>query len=206
MREQLGPQDVEIQATETCHSGFLKVDKLTLKHRLFAGGWSDSLIREVLVKDQAVGVLLYDPALDKVVLVRQFRVGVLGEPISPWLLELVAGMVEPGEKVEQVAARETEEEANCTPEQLVRICEYYNSPGTSTEKLTLFCGRVDSAELGGIHGLDEEHEDIEVVVLELADVIEAMDSGAINNAMTIIAIQWLQLHKSRLISSWNSAS
>lgn len=197
--------DVETLSRETSHSAFLRVDTLWLRHRLFAGGWSEPMRREILLKDGAVGVLLFDPATNQLVLIRQFRAGMIDEEGSAWLLELVAGMVQAGEAGAEVAVRESQEEADCTPVDLVRICEYYNSPGTSNEKVSLFCGRVDAGAIGGIHGLEEEHEDIEVVVLSLEEVVAAIASGLINNAMTIIAVQWLQLHKERLLEEWGQS-
>ncbi|MDB4004704.1 NUDIX domain-containing protein, partial [Gammaproteobacteria bacterium] len=142
------------------------------------------------------------PAQQQVVLVRQIRVGMLDEGQNPWLLELVAGMVESGEEPIEVAARESLEEANTKPQDLLQICEYYNSPGISNERITLFCGRVDATQAGGIFGLDAEHEDIEVVVLSLADALAKVASGEINNAMSIIALQWLQLNQPMLEESW----
>ena len=156
-------QDFEVVSREKCYDGFLKLDLLRLRYRLFDGGWSEVLQRELLVKDQAVGILLFDPDRDEIVLVRQFRVGIIDENQSPWLLELVAGMVGDGEQLEQVAMREAGEESNCTPTDLIKMCDYYNSPGASNEKVTLFCGRVDAEGAKGVFGLAEEHEDIEVV-------------------------------------------
>lgn len=160
------------------------------------------MTRELILRPRAVGVLLFDPAQQQVVLVRQIRVGMLDEGQKPWLLELVAGMVESGEEPIEVAARESLEEANTKPQDLLQICEYYNSPGISNERITLFCGRVDATQAGGIFGLDAEHEDIEVVVLSLADALAKVASGEINNAMSIIALQWLQLNQPMLEESW----
>ena len=160
------------------------------------------MTRELILRPRAVGVLLFDPAQQQVVLVRQIRVGMLDEGQNPWLLELIAGMVESGEEPIEVAARESLEEANTKPQDLLQICEYYNSPGISNERITLFCGRVDATQAGGIFGLDAEHEDIEVVVLSLADALAKVASGEINNAMSIIALQWLQLNQPMLEESW----
>lgn len=160
------------------------------------------MTRELILRPRAVGVLLFDTAQQQVVLVRQIRVGMLDEGQNPWLLELVAGMVESGEEPIEVAARESLEEANTKPQDLLQICEYYNSPGISNERITLFCGRVDATQAGGIFGLDAEHEDIEVVVLSLADALAKVASGEINNAMSIIALQWLQLNQPMLEESW----
>lgn len=193
---------IEVDHRETLFDSFLRVDRLKLRHSLFAGGWSELMTRELLLRPRAVGVLLFDPAQQQVVLVRQIRVGMLDEGQNPWLLELVAGMVESGEEPIEVAARESLEEANTKPQDLLQICEYYNSPGISNERITLFCGRVDATQAGGIFGLDAEHEDIEVVVLSLADALAKVASGEINNAMSIIALQWLQLNQPMLEESW----
>ena len=193
---------IEVDHRETLFDSFLRVDRLKLRHSLFAGGWSELMTRELLLRPRTVGVLLFDPVRQQVVLVRQIRVGMLDEGQHPWLLELVAGMVESGEEPIEVAARESLEEANTKPQDLLQICEYYNSPGISNERITLFCGRVDATQAGGIFGLDAEHEDIEVVVLSLADALAKVASGEINNAMSIIALQWLQLNQPMLEESW----
>ena len=193
---------IEVDHRETLFDSFLRVDRLKLRHSLFAGGWSELMARELILRPRAVGVLLFDPVQQQVVLVRQIRVGMLDEGQPPWLLELVAGMVESGEEPIEVAARESLEEANTKLQDLLQICEYYNSPGISNERITLFCGRVDATQAGGIFGLDAEHEDIEVVVLSLADALAKVASGEINNAMSIIALQWLQLNQPMLEESW----
>jgi ADP-ribose pyrophosphatase len=202
-------KDVEIISRSLEHDGFLRIEHLQLRHRLFSGAWSEVFMRELQLKDPAVGVLLFDPYRDTVLLLRQFRVGMFSESSetsqaeSSWPLEIVAGMVASGERFEEVALRESKEEANCLPTDLIKICEYYNSPGGSNEKIILFCGRTDSRNAGGVYGLIEEHEDIEVQVLSYADAMGLIDSGEINNAMTIIALQWLQLHRQELLDSWN---
>ena len=194
--------DVDVINRETSFSGFLRVDKFQLKHKLFEGGWSGIINRELSVRVDAVGVLLFDPDRDEVVLVRQFRVGALNEESSPWMLEIVAGMVDKGESFEAAAIRESAEEADCKTIELVRVCDYFNSPGVSDEKVTLFCGKVDTSNAGGVFGLKGEHEDIEVVVMASDDAFKAVESGAINNAMSIIALQWLVLNKEELLRNW----
>jgi ADP-ribose pyrophosphatase len=202
LQSKFGSADTEVVSREICHSGFLQLHRLQLRHKLFAGPWSKVIDRELLVKGQAVGVLLFDPAREEVVLVRQFRVGMIDEKQSPWLLELVAGMAGEDEDLLEVASREAEEESNCSPSNLTEIYSYYNSPGTSNERLSLFCGQVDASNAGGVFGLSEEHEDIQVVVLPVNELFAAVESGLINNAMTIIASQWLQLHKEELVQRW----
>jgi len=197
-------EDVEVIRRKDCHRGFLQVEQIKLRHRLHEGGWSGDLQREVMIREKAVGVLLFDPALDQLVMIRQFRIGLLGESGSPWILECVAGLIDTDETPERVAVRETEEESGLKPSELIKICEYYNSPGGSNEFVSLYCGRVDSSSAGGIFGLDQENEDIEVVVLSVDEARVAVESGVINNAMSVIAIQWLMINRDRLMESWRT--
>lgn len=202
-----GPQDVTVLDRRQVFKGFFSIEKLRLRHRLFAGGWSAEFERELFQRGHAAGVLLYDPVLDQVVLIEQFRVGALPQTptddASPWLLELVAGVIDEGESAEEVARREALEEAGCALGELVHICRYFSSPGGSTEQIDLFCGRVDASRAGGIHGLAEEHEDIRVHVLPSSEATQALQKGRLNNAMTIIAMQWLVINKHALLERWN---
>lgn len=191
-----GHSDVEVLERERVFQGFFAIDKISLRHRLYEGGWTQPFVRELFVRGRAAGVLLYDPEKDTVVLVEQFRVGVLSaDNQSPWALELVAGIVDAGETPQDMAAREVKEEAGLEISDAQFICEYYNSPGGSDECISLFYAEVDSAHAGGVHGLPEENEDIRVVVVPRTVAMQAISQGLINNAMAIIALQWLQIKK-----------
>src|SRR5690606_28431180 len=135
-------QDVEILRREPGFRGFYRLDVLTLRHRLFAGGWGPELRRELFVRPDAVCVLPYDPWQAAVVLIEQLRVGALGKRTNPWLLELVAGQVDDGAEAEQVAHREAEEEAGLTLLNLTPITRYFPSPGGSDEQVYLYCATV----------------------------------------------------------------
>ncbi|QTF91779.1 NUDIX domain-containing protein [Halomonas sp. BM-2019] len=183
--------DVELVERRCLHQGFFRLEALRLRHRLFEGGWSGVMEREVHRRHDAVGVLLYDVERDAVVLVEQFRAGALDDPESPWKLEVVAGLVERGESPAEVARRESREEAGARVGELIELHTYYPSPGACDERVTLFCGLVDSQGLGGVHGLDEEHEDIRVHVLPFARAWELLQVGRLDNAMCLIAFHWL---------------
>ena len=194
--------DVEIRSVKTAYKGFFELKTYSLTHKLIEGGWSGELNRECFVRPPAVAVLPYDPYNDKVVLIEQFRIGALDELEGPWLMELVAGIVEPGETPERVAFRECEEEAGTEIMDLEFICDYLVSPGGSNEKLSLYCGGIDSQGVGGVHGLQEEGEDIWVQVFEREEAWNAFQEGYINNANTVIALQWLQMNYQRLQKKW----
>ena len=194
--------DVKVIARETRYKSFLQIDTFQLQHSLYEGGWSETIQRELLVKTPAIGVLLFDPQRDELVMVRQFRIGMLDGESSPWPLELVAGLVDTNETLEEVAMREIQEETGLSATDLLPICDYYNSPGASTEKVSLFCARVDASQAGGYHGLSHEHEDIEVLALASSEALTAMKSGAFNNAMSMIALQWFAMNKQMLEQRW----
>lgn len=191
-------QDVQVLNRKPGFQGFYRLDVLSLRHRLFAGGWGPELRRELFVRPDAVCVLPYDPWLDTVVLVEQMRVGALDKRSSPWMLELVAGLFDADESPEQVAHREADEEAGLQLLELTPIIRYFPSPGGSNEHVHLYCATVDSRGVGGVHGLPEEGEDIRVQVLSREAALQALERGEIDNAASIIALQWLQLHGQRL--------
>lgn len=194
--------DVQILKRELCFSGFYRLERLTLRHRLFRGGLTNELQRELFVRHDAVCVLPYDPVHDTVVLNEQFRVGVVDKTDNPWLLEMVAGLIDKDEVPEAVAHREALEEAGLSLTALWPVMEYFPSPGGSSERIHLFIGRCDSQGVGGVYGLEEEDEDIRVQVWPLNQALEALAQGKICNAATIIALQWLSLNHARVRSAW----
>ena len=201
LNPKFGKFDYLIQSRRKRFRGFLRIDTIKLKHKLFLGDWSPEINRELLVREEAVGVLLFDPKRDEIVLVRQFRVGLVDKGDSPWILELVAGMVEVGEELVEVALREVREESNAEVSKLIKICDYYSSPGISSEKVRLYLGIVASEDMGGFYGLENENEDIEVVVMPYENAISGMKKGHLANAMSIIALQWLELNKSDILKT-----
>ncbi len=191
-----------ILETETPYAGFLKLNRYRLRHELFAGGDSEPLIRERVEMYHAASVLPYDPARDAVVLIEQFRIGALEHPGGAWVLEVVGGIVERGEPPAAVARRETREEAGREVLALEKVCDFMVSPGTSTERIHLYCARVDSAGAGGIHGLDHEGEDIRAAVMPFESAAAELYGGRINSTSSIIAMQWLLLNRERLRREW----
>lgn len=206
----MGPDDVEVVEKTTPFSNYFRVDQYLLKHRLFQGGWSKLLSREVFERGHAVNGLLYDPELDRLVFIEQFRQGAfaaLASPWfedngSPWLIEVIAGIIDEGETPEAVLYREAIEEAGCTILEHELICHYLVSPGGSSESMFSFCGRVDSSNVGGVYGLEEEGEDIRVFTLSFEEAMKMLDQGKVLNSMTIIPMQWFRLNRDRLRTKW----
>lgn len=213
--KKLNYQDVSIIQKKTSHNGFFSINQYTLQHGLFAGGQTRELTRECFERGHAVGVIAYDPWQDNIVLLEQFRIGAyvhmneqinneMNQSQSPWLLEIIAGIVEPGESQIEVAHREAEEEAGLKLLALEAIGDFYSSPGGSSETTQLYCACVNSEGAGGIHGLDEEGEDIQVQVVSFADAVQLLEKGQLNNASAMIAMQWLMLHREMLRDKWQN--
>lgn len=192
----------EVLEKETVYQGFFRLEQYTLKHTLYKGGWSQPITRELFRRGNCVAVILYDPDRDEVVLIEQFRVGAVHQPQRAWLMEIVAGAIEEGETAEEVAFREAVEEAGCEIKELLEIQQFYTTPGGCSERITLFCGRVDSSGVGGVHGLVEEDEDIHVTAVKSAEVFRMLEDGKIESGIPIIAIQWLYIHRDSLRARW----
>lgn len=194
--------DVEINSHETGYQGFFRIERYQLRHRLFNGSWSKPLTRELFERGHAVAVLPYDPHRDEIVLIEQFRIGALQATSGPWLLEIVAGMIEDKETTEDVARRETLEESGCTVHELIPICTYLVSPGGTSEQITLYCGHVNANQAQGLHGNVDEDEDIRVSSYPFNAALSMIDDGRINSASPIMALQWLALNKQQVIKQW----
>ena len=194
--------DVEILEKTVCFEGFFRIERYRLRHRLFSGDWSHPLVRELFERGHAAAVLPYDPIRDEVVLIEQFRVGALNAPGGPWLMEIVAGIIEADETTEDVVKRESIEEANCIITDLIPLYNFLVSPGGTTESVALFCGRVDTTHAGGVHGASEEGEDIKVLVVAVDTALALLQAGKINSVSAIIALQWLALNRDQARTMW----
>lgn len=195
-------KDVEILDKTVCYKGFFRIDRYHLRYRLFNGDWSQPMTRELFERGHAAAVLPYDPVRDEVILIEQFRVGAMDVPDGPWLLEIVAGIIEPDEIAEDVVKRESVEEANCNISDLIPLYDYLASPGGMTERIALFCGRTDATLAGGVYGVIEEGEDIKVHVVSLETALQLLKSGKINSASAIIALQWLAFNRDLVRAQW----
>lgn len=194
--------DVEILSSEKVYNGFFSMVKYRLRHKLFNGDWSEPLERELFERGHAAALLPYDPIEDKVVILEQFRIGAMVAEFTPWQLEIVAGIIEVGELAHDVACREAVEEAGLKVTDLEKVTRYLSSSGGCSEALDVFVGRVDSTQAQGIHGLIDEGEDIRVHVITRQEAYQWVESGKIENAASIIALQWLQLNYLRLQGKW----
>ena len=196
-------KDMFISKVESKFQGFFTINEIKVKHKLFKGGESKVLTREIFERGDAVVLMPYDPVADTVVIIEQFRVGALSAD-TPWQLEFIAGMFGKNEEPIDVAIREAKEEANLEihEENIVKITQFFPSPGGTSECIHLFAANVDSSNVGGVYGLEEEGEDILVHVIPRTQAMELLREGKISNASTIIGLQWLELNHVMLQETW----
>lgn len=202
VKSQFSHQDVEVLTTSPLYDGFFKMVQYKLKHRLFAGGWSSEVTREMFERGHAVAVLPYDPVTQEFVLIEQFRLGAMATSQSPWLIEVIAGMIDAGYSPEEVCHKEAREEAGIELQHLTKACSYLSSPGGTTERLHIYIAQTDATQAEGLHGVEHESEDILVHRIAQEQAKEWLENGRIDNAAAIIALQYFFLNKQQILESW----
>ena len=194
----MSASDHEILSMDVPFQGFARVERYRLRHRRYAGDWTPVLEREIFVRCDAAGVLPYDPRLDRVLLVEQFRTAAVGAGRPALTLEVPAGMIRKGEVPADVALRELEEEAGLKAEELISLFTFMPSPGGASETVWLYAALVDLSSAGGLAGVAGEDEDIRIVVLDAEEAIDRLARDAVDNAITIMSLQWLAMNRERL--------
>ncbi|MGY8957111.1 MAG: NUDIX domain-containing protein [Alphaproteobacteria bacterium] len=193
---------VDILERVTAFQGYFRVDRYRLRHETFDGGMSAEITREIFERGHAAAALPYDPVRDEVVLLEQFRVGAHAAGREPWMIEIVAGIIEDGETPESLVQREMLEEAGLTTLELEPMATILTSPGGASETVHFFCARIDSSDAGGLFGLDHEGEDIRAFVVPGDDVADLLTSGQVENGPAVLALQWFLLNRDRLRQQW----
>ncbi|MEM6667032.1 MAG: NUDIX domain-containing protein [Pseudomonadota bacterium] len=195
--------DIRITSRTSLYSGFRQLDDVRFRYQGRIGTRvTAELSREVADIGPVFAVLPYDPIRNTLVLLRQFRIGAHLATGHGQLIEIVAGLVDPGERVEETARRETQEEAGVPVLDLERALTFLPSPGFTTEHATLFCARVASNGVPEIAGEASETEYIEPVIVSVDDALAALDAGHLTNAYSNIALSWFARNKARLDAKW----
>ena len=202
MAMRLPNETVELVDHVVAYQGRFRVSRYKFRHGLHQGGQSEILNREVFERGHAAAVLPYDPRRDEVVLIRQFRAGPYVAGRHPWTWEIVAGIIEHDEAPEAVARREAVEEASLEIREVIPMHDVIVSPGASSEACMIFLGHADTTNAGGVFGLESEGENILVKVLPFSEVQTMLEHGEIDNAIGVIALQWLARHRDEVRARW----
>lgn len=198
-------KDVNIHKKERIFKKYFAIDEYQLSYKRFDGTQSQVFTREIFERDaNAVGILIYDVKTDEVALIEQFRPGALNDPQSPWLIEIVAGMVDSGESEIQAAVREVKEEIGLEIKErdLHLISSILPSPGGISEKVTVYIAKADLSKLGEHGGLASDGEDIRIFKAKFDDAYMQVENGRIHNAIAMLSLMYLKLHKSAITQSF----
>ncbi len=201
--------DIAVDQDETVWNGRFPVQRIRFRNRRFDGRMSGPRVWELWRRGRAAALLPYDPQADAVVLIEQFRLPALAAGMAPVMVEVPAGLCDPGEDSETTLRREAVEEIGLTPRRLVHIGDFLLTAGGSDECVALYAGEVtaprgDAAGLVGTAGLAAEEEDIRIRVWPAARAIETAIAGGFPNSVAAIALLWLAARRVQLRQEWTS--
>ncbi|MDH0031678.1 MULTISPECIES: NUDIX domain-containing protein [unclassified Acinetobacter] len=187
--------DVTIESREPIFRGFIQVEKVSFRHRLFnQPDYSSVIQRELIHRPEAAGVLLYNDQQQRFALIEQFRVGALNDTDSAWQLEIIAGVLDGDEAPEDCIRRESLEESGCEVQQLQHLFSFYPSAGACSEFFHLYAAEVELPKMGGIFGMPDEGENIQLHLFDYSELGTLLKNGRLRNAPVIMALQWLAQH------------
>lgn len=192
---------VEVVSRHERYGRFFSVEEISLRHRLYSGGWSPVLDREVFISADAALLLPYDPVTDSVLLISQFRMGPMARgQAQAWMLEPVAGRVDAGESPADAARREAIEEAGLEVQTLYPLPGHYPTPGANSEFFYPFIATVDlSARASGEgFGLEEEGEDIATHIIARAELMRLAMDGQLQCGPLMTMALWLDRQADRI--------
>jgi nudix-type nucleoside diphosphatase (YffH/AdpP family) len=194
--------DAETLDVDRAFARYFSLEEHTLRFRRYDGSHTEMVKREVFVATDATILLPYDPVRDRVLLIEQFRPGpFVRMDDQPWILEPIAGRVDPGETPEETAHREAMEEAGLVLKDLHEVARCYASPGCTTEYYHVFVGEADLPDdVTGVAGMEDEAEDIKSYLYSYDDLMEMVDQKQAANAPLVLAALWLSRHRDHLRS------
>lgn len=190
-----GHNDLSIEKTEKLYQGFLHIDRVSLRHRMFERpDYSPLFTRELVHRKPAAGVLLYNDQQQKFALIEQFRVGAIHDTHSPWQLEIIAGVLDGDETPESCIRRESLEESGCVLDTVEHLFSFYPSVGACDEIFHLYSASILLPEQGGVFGQPDENENIKLHIIEYRHLNDLLQHQRLANAPVIMALQWLKQH------------
>ena len=175
------------------YSGFFSLNKYEFIHQKHNGEWTDKIDREIFRGAHVATLLPYDPIKKEIILIQQFRAGVLSRYDEDYLYEIVAGIIDEGENPSETAVRECYEETGCEVKKIHPIQSYFPAPGSSESYYHLYLGEIQAFDGERIRGLEKENEDILVKSFKIDEVRQMLKEKKIVNGLTLVALQWFFL-------------
>jgi nudix-type nucleoside diphosphatase (YffH/AdpP family) len=184
---------IRIHNVQTLSDDWYILKKTTFDWRRSDGSWQ-TLSRETYDRGNGAALLPYDPVRRTVLLTRQFRFPAYVNGCDDLLIEAAAGILDQASPEDRIRA-EVEEELGLRLRDTRLIFSCYMSPGSVTERLYFFVAEYDPAMRTGRGGGNvEEGEDIETLELGMDDALSMIADGRIQDAKTILLLQYAALH------------
>jgi nudix-type nucleoside diphosphatase (YffH/AdpP family) len=181
---------VDVRSRRRLLDEFFKVDEAEVSFERFDGSMTPPVRRLVFERGDSVAAVVFDRDAGRLLLTEQFRFPTL-EKGPGWLIEIIAGMIDPGEQPEDSMRREIEEELGYRADRIEHIATFYVSPGGSSERIWGYYAEVsDAGHVSAGGGLPGEHEDIRVISMSPEEARAALNDGSIADAKTIVGLQW----------------
>lgn len=188
-----------ISRSQVFQRALFRIEEVILRHELYSGQMSNVLTRLKFERGDSVAILMHDTEEDSIFLTEQFRYPTYNPQHgrdTGWSIEIPAGTVETSEAPEAAVRREVEEEIGYTLHEVRHISTFYLSPGGTSERVLLYYAHVNlDQKTGKGGGRWEEGEDIRVMRIPVSEAITMMGNGTLNDAKTIIGIQWMQINR-----------
>ena len=187
---------VSIEQKKTIFDDFFKVEEAYLRFEQFNGEMSPRIRRLNMERGNSVAIVIRNRDTGRLIMVTQFRYPTYQNDHG-WTVEILAGMVDPGETPEETLRRELVEEVGLSIETFEHINTFYPSPGGSSELIYLYYAEVsgEQAKYKKTGGLLTHGEDIKAIELSVDEALAKIESGEIMDAKTIIGIYWLENHR-----------
>ncbi|MBI1224582.1 MAG: GDP-mannose pyrophosphatase NudK [Bacteroidetes bacterium] len=185
--------NVKIKAVEILSDNWYTLRKVIFDFKKNNGEW-ETISREAYDRGNGAVILLYNLQRKTIILTRQFRMPTfLNGNETGMLIEACAGLLDK-DNPEDCIRRETEEETGYKIKAVKKIYEAYMSPGSVTEILYFFIAEYESdMKVSDGGGIDEEHEDIQVLELEFETAFNMVKTSEIKDAKTIMLLQYLRM-------------
>ena len=157
--------------------------------------------REIVAAKDAVAVVAHDPVQDKLVMIRQFRLGAQLGTGRGMSVELAAGLIDEGEDAITAAGRELMEETGLAAKRLLPMCQFLTTPGITDEVLHIFYAEVDASNLTQQAGEAGETEQTFPFLVDLDEAMAAVDGNAIYNGIVMIGLMWFARHRAQIVGN-----
>lgn len=200
------PHHIKTVGSKVVYAGFNRITNYTFEFPSFDGKKAFQMEKEVFERKNAVAVLLYDPVMDGVVLVQQFRPGCFIAQNIAFPLEIPAGLIDTNDgDLEEIARKEAIEETHYDIQSLIKIGCFFPEISFSSRIIHLFCGKIDASKAHINGGLHEESEDIHISLVPVAQLRKSMEEGELMNSHTLIAVQWFFLNLEKVRKSFSDS-